>query len=242
MYIKNRNKILIGVLSSILLFALVMKPTTFVKGETPQGYQPDPAAKTFLYQQLGLEALGLSRAAFQYALNGWDKLMKEGKIKKDNILSILDFSLPSGEKRLFVIDLELGKLLFNTYASHGKNSGAILPTRFSNRQNSNQSSLGFYITGDVYAGKHGPSLRLEGEEDGINDNAFNRGIVLHGAAYADEKIARQRGYIGRSLGCPAVPRHLTGPIIQKIKEGSCLFIYSPDPTYLRKSTIAAGNS
>lgn len=242
MYIKNRNKILIGVLSSILLFALVMKPTTFVKGETPQGYQPDPSAKTFLYQQLGLEALGLSKAAFQYALNGWDKLMKEGKIKKDNILSILDFSLPSGEKRLFVIDLALGKLLFNTYASHGKNSGAILPTRFSNRQNSNQSSLGFYITGDVYAGKHGPSLRLEGEEDGINDNAFNRGIVLHGAAYADEKIARQRGYIGRSLGCPAVPLHLTGPIIQKIKEGSCLFIYSPDPNYLRKSTIAAGNS
>ncbi|MBU3742936.1 MAG: murein L,D-transpeptidase catalytic domain family protein [Sediminibacterium sp.] len=191
---------------------------------------------------MGLEALGLSRAAFQYALNGWDKLIKEGKIKKDNILSILDFSLPSGEKRLFVIDLELGKLLFNTYASHGKNSGAILPTRFSNRQNSNQSSLGFYITGDVYAGKHGPSLRLEGEEDGINDNAFNRGIVLHGAEYADEKIARQRGYIGRSLGCPAVPPHLTGPIIQKIKEGSCLFIYSPDPNYLRKSTIAAGNS
>ena len=243
MYLNKRNKIAAGLVGIFVLALLVFQPVASLKGSTPEkNYSPDPTDKIMLYQQLGLEAMGLSRTAFQYALNGWNALLKEGKIKKDNILSILDFSLPSGEKRLFVIDLELGKLLFNTYASHGKNSGKIIPTHFSNRQNSNQSSLGFYVTGDTYNGKHGTSLRLQGEESGINDNALSRGIVVHGAEYANEQVAEQRGYIGRSQGCPAIPQQLSRPIIDQIKNGSCLFIYSPNKEYLRKSAIAAKNS
>jgi hypothetical protein len=243
MYLNKRNKIAAGLLAIFVLALLVFQPVASLKGSTPEKkYSPDPTGKVALYQQLGLEAMGLSRLAFQYALNGWNALLKEGKIKKNNILSILDFSLPSGEKRLFVIDLELGKLLFNTYASHGKNSGNSIPTHFSNRQNSNQSSLGFYVTGDTYKGKHGTSLRLQGEESGINDNALSRGIVVHGAEYVNEQVAEQRGSIGRSQGCPAIPQHLSKPIIDQIKNGSCLFIYSPNKEYLRKSAIASKNS
>jgi hypothetical protein len=242
MNINKRKKLFAGLMAAVVVTLLIFQPAASLKGSTPEKTNAsDPTGKVMLYQQLGLEAMGLSRVAFQYALNGWNTLLKEGKIKKDNILSILDFSLPSGEKRLFVIDLTLGKLLFNTYASHGKNSGTIIPTHFSNRQNSNQSSLGFYITGETYKGKHGTSLRLQGEESGINDNALSRGIVVHGADYANEQIAEQRGYIGRSQGCPAIPQQLSKPIIEQIKNGTCLFIYSPDKNYFKKSAIAAKN-
>ena len=190
-----------------------------------------------LYEDLDLGSLGLSREAFSYALTGFKKLLDEGKIQKDNILSILDFSLPSGKKRLFVIDLREGELVFNTYAAHGKKSGTSVATQFSNRPNSNMSSLGFYITGDTYNGKHGTSLRLEGEEKGINDNALARGIVMHSASYVDESIVAHQGFIGRSQGCPALPTNIYKDVINKIKNGSCLFIYSPDKYYATHSKI-----
>ena len=193
--------------------------------------------KAVLYDNLELGALGLSRQAFDYALTGFHKLMDEGKIQKDNILSILDFSLPSGKKRLFVIDLETGELVFYTYAAHGKNSGTTVATEFSNKMNSNKSSLGFYVTGDTYQGKHGTSLRLEGEEEGINDNALARGIVMHSASYVDESIIAHQGFIGRSQGCPALPGNMYKAVIEKIKNGSCLFIYSPDKYYSLHSKI-----
>jgi hypothetical protein len=230
-----------GIIISALVLTLailLLPPAIPTKGSDVVAETPgDPSGKLALYEELGLGARGLSKAAYVHAINGWNALLKEGKIRKDNILSILDFSLPSGQKRMFVIDLELGRLLFNTYVSHGRNSGKELATRFSNRINSNQSSLGFFITGDTYSGKHGTSLRLQGEESGINDNALNRGIVVHGANYVSEKVAERQGFIGRSQGCPAIPPQLTRPIIDYIKEGSCLFIYSPDANYLRRSSI-----
>ncbi|GAC1535854.1 MAG: murein L,D-transpeptidase catalytic domain family protein [Sediminibacterium sp.] len=198
---------------------------------------PALTARSLLYDQLALNALGLSREAFNYAIRGFDLLLTAGKIQKDNIISIVDFSLPSNRKRLFVIDMQSGELLFNTYVSHGRNSGKAVATRFSNRTNSYESSLGFYVTGDTYEGKHGYSLRLEGEEAGINDNALDRGIVMHSAAYADESIAVKQGYIGRSQGCPAIPEEVHKPIIQTIKNGSCLFMYSPDAAYLAHSKL-----
>ena len=193
--------------------------------------------KMSLYEDLNLDSLGLSRKAFAYALAGFKNLLAEGKIQKDNLLSILDFTLPSGKKRLFVIDLVAEELVFHTYASHGKNSGKIIPTKFSNKTNSNQSSLGFYVTGDIYNGKHGESLRLLGEEKGINDKALQRGIVMHSATYVDEDIIASQGFIGRSQGCPALPRNISKDIINKIKEGSCLFIYSPDKFYVTHSKM-----
>jgi hypothetical protein len=190
-----------------------------------------------LYDSLALGALGLSRQAFEYALTGFNSLLSAGKIRKDNLLSILDFTLPSGKKRLFVIDLETGELVFNTYAAHGRNSGTSIATKFSNKVNSYQSSLGFYITGDTYNGKHGTSLRLEGEEKGINDNALARGIVMHSASYVDESIIASQGFIGRSQGCPALPGNVYKDVIEKIKNGSCLFLYSPDKFYTTHSKI-----
>ena len=193
--------------------------------------------KMSIYDSLDLNSLGLSRQAFEYALAGFTNLLNAGKIRKDNLLTILDFSLPSGKKRLFVIDLASGELVFNTYAAHGRNSGTNIATKFSNETNSYQSSLGFYITGETYTGKHGCSLRLEGEEEGINDNALARGIVMHSASYVDESIVASQGYIGRSQGCPALPGNIYKEVIEKIKNGSCLFLYSPDKYYAAHSKI-----
>jgi L,D-transpeptidase-like protein len=194
-----------------------------------------------LYETLNLDSLELSHEAFVYALAGYRNLVAQGAVANRDILSIVDFSLPSSKKRLFIIDLVTGRLLFNTYVSHGRNSGMEQATRFSNDLNSFQSSLGFFVTGKTYKGEHGYSLRLQGLEKGINDNALNRGIVIHAADYVNEKLARQRGYIGRSLGCPAVPVKLHRPIIQKIKDGSCLFLYSRDTNYTVKSAVVTGS-
>lgn len=218
-------------------FAFVNPETISTTTATESIAKPASDDMAVLYDNLELGALGLSRQAFDYALTGFHKLLDEGKIQKENILSILDFSLPSGKKRLFVIDLASGELVFHTYAAHGKKSGTNVATQFSNKMNSNKSSLGFYVTGDTYNGKHGTSLRLQGEEKGINDNALARGIVMHSATYVDESIIAQQGFIGRSQGCPALPANIYKEVIEKIKNGSCLFIYSPDKYYTSHSKI-----
>jgi hypothetical protein len=192
---------------------------------------------SFLYDQMNLDSLGLSQDAFNYGLQGYQDLVSNGVVKNNHILSIVDFSLPSSKKRLFVIDVTTGKLLFNTFVSHGRNSGQEMATEFSNDVNSFKSSLGFYVTGNTYSGEHGFSLRLEGQEAGINDNAYDRSIVMHAANYVNEKVIKAKGFIGRSLGCPAVPPSLHKAIINTIKDGSCLFLYSPDTFYISHSRI-----
>ncbi|HXR83298.1 MAG TPA: murein L,D-transpeptidase catalytic domain family protein [Hanamia sp.] len=195
------------------------------------------SVKTFLYDSLQLKDLGLSKQAFIEGVKGYNYLRSQGKLNNDHILSIADFSLPSTQKRLFVIDMENFRLLFNTYVAHGRNSGTEYATQFSNSPESNMSSLGFYITKQPYNGEHGLSLRLEGEEKGINDNAESRAIVIHCADYVSEKTIKVLGYIGRSLGCPALPKKYTKPIIETIKDGSCFFVYSPSQKYLSNSEI-----
>jgi hypothetical protein len=195
-----------------------------------------------VYDSLKLNTLGLSRQAYDYAVQGYNYLRSLGKLKKNDIVSIVDFSLQSAKKRLFILDLKNYKILFNTYVAHGRNSGREFASQFSNDNESYKSSLGFFVTQDTYNGKHGYSLRLEGEEKGINDNALNRAIVMHSAWYVNENVAKSQGFIGRSQGCPALPEEFTRPIIEKIKDGSCLFLYSPDKYYISHSRIleAAG--
>jgi hypothetical protein len=195
------------------------------------------APVTNLFSTLNLQEKGLSQQAFDYALQGYNALLAAGKLKNDSVISIIDFGLTSNKKRLFVIDLKNHDLLFNTYVSHGKNSGLEEATSFSNDMDSYKSSLGFYITADTYKGKHGYSLKLEGEEKGINDNALSRGIVMHAADYVNESFIQKRGFIGRSQGCPALPQNIYKDVIAKIKDGSCLFIYSPDRCYISHSDI-----
>jgi hypothetical protein len=190
-----------------------------------------------VYDSLKLNLSGLSEQAFSCAIKGYEYLKQKGKIGNDNILSIVDFSRPSSQKRLFVIDLKNYKVLFNTYVAHGQRSGTSMATQFSNIPESYQSSLGFYTTSSTYIGKNGYSMHLEGMEYGINDKAEERAIVMHGAPYVNENIIHDRGYIGRSWGCPAVPEKLNKPIIDKIKNGSCLFIYSENNRYLMSSKI-----
>ena len=189
------------------------------------------------YESMHLDKLGLSEQAFNYAMKGFNYLVQQGRLSKDNIISIVDFSQPSSRKRLFIIDLNNLRVLYNTYVAHGVNSGKEYADQFSNTPESNKSSLGFYETKNTYSGGNGYSLRLAGLEKGINDNAEKRDIVIHGAAYVNESLIQSQGYIGRSWGCPALPEKLHKPIIDKIKNGSCLFIYSANNAYLKKSKI-----
>jgi L,D-transpeptidase catalytic domain len=191
-----------------------------------------------LYDSLRLHTMGLTREVFELAMKGFGKLKSAGKIVNDNVISIVDFSQPSGHKRLYVIDLKKTQVVFNTLVAHGMNSGREYATEFSNAPESNKSSLGFYTTQETYHGRNGYSLRLNGVEKGINDNALNRDIVVHGAGYVSEQYVNAQGFIGRSWGCPAVPAAMNNRIIEKIKDGSCLFIYSPYKKYLERSAYA----
>jgi hypothetical protein len=185
---------------------------------------------------------GLSRKAFDLAQEGFEKLKEQGEIVNDAIISIIDFSLPSSEKRLFVIDMKNYKLLVNTYVAHGRNSGKEFASSFSNQPSSFKSSLGFYVTGNTYNGDNGYSLKLEGLEKGINDNADRRAIVMHGADYVNESFLQSQGYMGRSLGCPAVSKKESKNVINLIKDKTCLFIYSPDNNYLSHSAVLKRSS
>jgi hypothetical protein len=234
--------------STILILCASLLLTSFKAKSDDQSYIPVPVPEAVvaesisssamvLYNEIGLQNYGLSKDAFEQGLKGLNYLSKEGRLNTDEIITIVDFSLPSSQKRLFVIDLKNNKVLYHTYVAHGRNSGQEWANRFSNRDRSCQSSLGFYVTGNTYQGKHGYSLKLDGQERGINDNALSRGIVMHSAWYVNEKVAQRRGYVGRSEGCPAIPKSVYRPIISQIKDGTCLFIYSPNENYASRSNI-----
>jgi L,D-transpeptidase catalytic domain len=190
-----------------------------------------------LYAAIQLDQYGLSEEAFSYAWDGYQKLLQENKISRCDYLTICDFSQSSRQKRLYIIDAVNNKLLINTYVAHGKNSGAEYATKFSNKPESLQSSLGFYVTSNTYIGEHGLSLRLNGVDPGYNDKALERSIVIHGATYVDAARAKAGMYMGRSWGCPAVPQKESNNIITTIKNGTCLFIYYPSRNYLLNSKI-----
>jgi len=189
-----------------------------------------------LYTQCDLQD-NLDYSVFKQALAGYKSL----ELSNKRILSIIDFSKPSTEERFFIIDVKNYKLLYQTLVAHGKNSGYLNATKFSNRMGSHKSSLGFYRTGTSYFGKRGYSLQLEGLEKGINDNARLRGIVIHGANYVNEEYTNGNNMIGRSWGCPAVSKKLNKEIIDLLKGGSCLFIYAEDETYQQGSKYTTLN-
>lgn len=178
-------------------------------------------------EELKPQLQGLSSQAFDLALNGYQRLINKGTLSQGALLAIADLSLPSDQIRFFVVDIQQGIVHLQTLVAHGKNSGERLAKRFSNKHSSLQSSLGFFKTGNPYQGSKGKSLKLIGLEKGINDQALARGIVIHGAPYVNEQLAKQRGSIGRSWGCPAVPSEQNEEIIQLLRNDQCLFIYHP---------------
>lgn len=178
----------------------------------------------------------LNYEVFSKALTGFENLKKAGLLTQDShLLTICDFSMSSNTKRLWVIDLNDKKVVFNSLVAHGKNTGEEFATNFSNTESSRQSSLGFYITDATYQGDNGYSLRLLGMDKGFNDAAYKRAIVMHGADYVSDEFATVHKRIGRSWGCPAIPRELTQSMINTIKGKNCLFIYYPDQKYLSES-------
>lgn len=183
-----------------------------------------------IYKDLGIENK-LEYSTFLKAIQGYNRI----EDKKAGYITIIDFSKPSNEERFFVIDLENKKVDFSTYVTHGKNSGLGTAVKFSNNPNSYQSSLGFYLTKNTYEGSNGYSLRLLGLEPGINSNAMDRNIVVHGADYATKEFMDKYGFLGRSLGCPAIPEEISKEVIDYIKGGTVLYINGNDETYYAKS-------
>ncbi len=189
------------------------------------------------YTAWNLTAAGLSKKAFECAMKGYRQLLEKNKLQKTNVITIVDYSLPSTQKRLYVLDMAEGKILFHSLAAHGKNSGLVYASDFSNKPSSLKTSLGFFVTGNTYMGGNGYSLKLNGCEKGINDKAMERAIVMHGAGYVNENFIQQNGYLGRSHGCPAVPENISKKLIDVIKNGSCVFLYHPEENYTVHSKI-----
>jgi hypothetical protein len=188
-----------------------------------------------LYNETGLSEI-VNYRAFKQAFTGYSKI----KGRKKDMLTLIDFTKPSTEKRLYVIDIKNRKLLFTSHVAHGRNSGDNYATSFSNKSGSYKSSLGFYLTENTYQGKNGYSLILNGLEKNINDKARERAIVMHGASYANPAVIKSVGRLGRSLGCPALPEAVSKPIIDAIKGGSLLYIYANNTDYFAHSTILPG--
>ena len=188
-----------------------------------------------------IDANGFSLPTFESflaAFEGYEQLKQQGKIANE-ILTIVDFSMSSTQERMWVIDMKTQKVILKSLVAHGRNSGLEYANEFSNTSESYKSSLGFYVTGETYTGKHGLSLRLDGMEYGINDNARNRAVVVHGADYVSKTFIKNTGRLGRSQGCPAVPYEIHKELIETIKGKSCIFIYHPSRTYVTKSKLVS---
>jgi hypothetical protein len=182
-----------------------------------------------------VEVGNIDARVFETALKAAAKAIERGDVADPGTLTVIDFSRPSTERRMWVYDLRTRTLVFDELVSHGRGSGVAMATAFSNVPESNRSSLGLYRTAETYIGKHGYSLRIDGLEPGVNDRARERAIVIHAADYVNEKSARAQGYLGRSLGCPALRPEVARQVIDTVKGGGLIFAYYPDPTWLRTS-------
>jgi hypothetical protein len=178
---------------------------------------------------------GVSPQVLELALNATSCAATSGAIDTPPTLTLIDYSRPSAEPRLWVFDLATGDLLFKELVAHGRNTGDNLATRFSNDMDSRQTSLGLFVTDDPYVGSNGYSLRLDGLDVGFNDRARDRAIVMHGAPYVDPQLAATQGRIGRSWGCPALRPAVASKVIDRIRGGSVIFSYYPDQEWLQSS-------
>lgn len=226
----NKNRLAVIIFISLFLASFRNHPAA-IPFNTPMMFKE--YASDF-YSQLHDQDLNFN--AFEYGLKGFLKLQDEGKIDNSRFLTIIDMSVSANENRFFVIDVADQKIVNKSKVAHGKNSGLEFANSFSNQISSNQTSLGFYKTGELYNGKHGLSLRLDGLET-ANSNARARAVVIHAADYVSEIFLKKNGRLGRSLGCPALPAKGYQDIVSKIKEGSLLFIYHPTKSYLNSSKL-----
>lgn len=192
-------------------------------------------ASAEMLSRLQAAAPGIDRTALSLALNARDCAVRSGAVSASQRLALIDYSLPSTARRLWVFDLQRARLLYTEFVAHGRGSGENFATAFSNRDGSHQSSLGLFLTADTYIGGNGYSLRMDGLEPGINDQARARAIVMHAARYVDPDLASRQGRLGRSYGCPALRPAVAREMIDTLKQGQLLFAYYPDPVWLARS-------
>jgi L,D-transpeptidase catalytic domain len=238
-----------GLFCLLLVFSITMiswKPADAVKAKhkltkISKINKPVAARQLFekyidnVYETAGLEASGLSYNIFKKALIGFINLKNSDKLSQtSSMLTVIDFSKSSCQKRMWIIDVLNKSIVLHTWVAHGENSGDDIPKKFSDRVDSKQSSLGFYLTNDVYFGDHGRSLKLDGLDEGFNANARKRAIVIHAADYVCENLINLKGRLGRSFGCPAVSPEVIDRVIDNIKDKTVLFISGKSKRYNSK--------
>lgn len=201
-----------------------------------------PVASEALMKSLVKQAPGLKKNVLELALNATQCAAERGLVRRRELLTVIDYSLPSSEPRLWVFDLESRKLLFRELVAHGKNSGGDMANFFSNASGSLATSLGLFVTGGTYIGGNGYSMRLKGLEEGVNDMASDRLIVMHGASYVSRYAIKALGRLGRSWGCPAVRTEVARKMIDTLRGGSPIFAYYPDKEWLSSSRFVTRRS
>ena len=200
---------------------------------------PAPSASTLA--EWDRAAVGsIDSHVLELALQASGCAMRQGLAPHASTLTVIDYSRPSTEKRLWVFDLRARELVYEELVAHGQGSGGNLPTLFSNEADTHRTSLGLFVTGDTYVGKNGYSLRLDGLDRGFNDRARDRAIVMHGAPYVSAQFAREQGRLGRSWGCPAVSEAVARNLIDRVKGGGLVFAYYPDQNWLTGSQYLGG--
>lgn len=231
----------------VLIFSFAFSSTSEIDNSKDSKITPDltikvEIEKTFeaevaeLYELFSLKNATMpALSVFEKAISGYMKLDDAGKISNP-LLTVIDFNLSSTKKRMWILNMDTNEVVFNTYVAHGKNTGVEFAKNFSNTENSHQSSLGFYVTGETYYGKNGLSLFIDGMEKGFNSNARKRYVVIHGADYAEPEFINRVGRLGRSYGCPAVPNKIAKKLINTIKGKSVVYIHKNDENYLEKSS------
>lgn len=216
--------------SFVAMAVLMLTGRTMAAGH-PADVRPEMASVA----NAASPAPGLKNEVFEMALNAASCAMRAGAVAHPSTLTVIDYSKPSTEKRLWVFALPSHELLYTELVAHGQGSGSNVPNAFSNEEDTHRSSLGLFETADTFVGKIGYGLRLIGLEPGFNDHALARGIVMHGAWYVNAALAKVQGYLGRSWGCPAVRPDIARQLIDRVKNGGLLFAYYPDPRWLKSS-------
>jgi hypothetical protein len=229
--------VLLGGMLSLAALPGLGNPAPIAATSTPAATASSAAAATLLSRiDVGAaKADGVSPDVLRMALGAIGCAASSGDIEMPRTLTLIDYSRPSLEPRLWVFDLSSGQLLFKELVAHGRDTGENMATRFSDRVNSHQSSLGMFVTGDTYVGSNGYSLRLDGLEAGFNGRARERAIVMHGAPYVNPQLARTQGRLGRSWGCPALREAVARQVIDTIRGGGVIFSYYPDQDWLNSS-------
>ena len=235
-----------GVKSPVFLLATFLalgasSATAAGGAERPAAARPAAAAGAAAGAALPLNVRGLTdgprEAVLKAAMSAYSKALKQGAVAREGVLTIIDYTLPSTEPRLWVVDLLKGQVLYRELVAHGRESGDNIAKKFSNKSGSFMSSLGLFVTDESYMGQNGYSMRLRGLDKGVNDRAYERAIVMHGADYVDEGVAQALGRLGRSLGCPAVRLDIAASLIDTIKDGTVMFAYGAKSPAKRQPAV-----